>query len=119
MKKIQILLLIALFNIAVYPATLIHRSTLETKEGYTLNETPVIDTAKFRQLRVLVKKTEKPKSVEDFFYTSFYAVENSEDYLILSNKAFTEYSTVIDTPPTKIKIKISGQGKFEIFVWAS
>jgi hypothetical protein len=50
---------------------------------------------------------------------SIYAIEGSEDVLIAVFDESNNHSIVIDSPPSKIKITASGQGKYSLFVWAS
>mgnify|MGYP001567333182 CR=1 FL=1 len=51
---------------------------------------------------------------------SLYAVENGEEiFLIDLDKKSNSQSFVLDTPPSKIVVKVSGQGKYSLFVWGT
>lgn len=51
---------------------------------------------------------------------TIYAIEGTEETVIASfdRKNFTG-SIVIDSPPTKIGIKVFGKGTYKVFAWAS
>jgi hypothetical protein len=76
-----------------------------------------IDTSKYRQIRFIFRY-KYPVDVPDI---DIYAVEDSEDIHFL-DKFFLENSKsdfLLDTPPTKLRVKITGFCKYSIYVWAS
>lgn len=51
-------------------------------------------------------------------FVSIYGIESGENILI--DKFIAESrSIVIDSPPSKLIVKVSGSGTYKIFVWAS
>jgi hypothetical protein len=103
-------------------SVLLFKAEKEIKGGL-IGELANFDAAKYRQLRVLILRDyEVPRDVEkvEYYFANFYAVDGAESIWFLgSGRQLKEYSSVIDTPPPRVKISVTGQGKYKIFVWAS
>lgn len=121
MKKVLGLLLVLVFSQNSFASGLIFKTVLDTKTGL-LSETPKINTSNFRQIRIYIKKERKSDKVDedDFFFTDIYAIDDEQELpLIPSAKTSSNFNMLFETPPPVIKIAVSGQGKFYIYVWGS
>jgi hypothetical protein len=51
---------------------------------------------------------------------SIFGLEGTEEILLMSlDEKSLANSIVIDSPPTKVSIKVFGRGTYKLFVWAS
>lgn len=85
-------------------------------------EIAALDASKHQRLRIAIDNTdERAKSRTDYgeFRVYVFAADEAKDIFIASSLADNFYSSILELPPGKIKIKISGKGKFRLFVWAS
>ena len=102
-------------------------STLVYKFSKTIDSTELVeftnfDASKYKQIRITIqKKREKNESVESATFNAFlYAIENDEEIFVTSEENnVLHFSTVLDSPPSKIRVKLSGKGQFSIHVWAT
>lgn len=81
-----------------------------------------LDTAKFKQVRIHIENVhEKVASRSDYssFRVQLVAAEKDAEVVLVSSVSEIRYSTVLDTPPSKLKVNIAGRGTFKIFIWAS
>lgn len=121
MKKVLGLFLVFIFAQSGFASQLIFKTVLDTKAGL-LSETPKLNTANFRQIRVFIKKEQKSDQVDedDYFLASIYAMDEDRELpLLQSDKNYATFNMLFEVPPPVTKISVSGQGKFYIYVWAS
>lgn len=121
MKRILPLLFVLFFAAPAFASPLIFKATKElTATEFT--EVVTIDTARFRQIRILIANVhEKTVSLERYQVVGVHlvAVEGDDQLVIEKAETSIQYSRLLDTPPSKLQIKIKGFGTFKIFIWAS
>ena len=112
MKKIMPFFFALILAANCFGSPLIYKATKESGELVNL------DTSKYKQLRIFIKREASENSPN--FYLNFYCFDEKEEIIFLSSGAtYDYYSTIIDTPPDKLKIKAIGQGKYKIFIWGN
>jgi hypothetical protein len=74
-----------------------------------------------RQIRFAIKR--KPEindtTESNAFAVAVYMFDGEEEVFLSSSEANVSYTTIIDVPPPKIRIKLKGNGNFRIYVWAA
>ena len=121
MKKVLGLLLVLICSQNIFASNLIFKTVLDTKTGLS-SETLKINTSNVRQIRIYIKKERKSERVDEdeAFFTDIYAIDDEQELpLISSTKSSSNFNMLFETPPPVIKIAVSGQGKFYIYVWGS
>jgi hypothetical protein len=121
MKILPILFIFALLFQTAFAAPLIFKKTVDSQaEGFI--DVGTIDTLKYSRIRIKIQAIGEDVNRNEEarrFTLSVAAVEGEAETNILTENGYIGYSAVIDTPPSKTRIKIQGKGKFQIFVWAS
>lgn len=123
MKKLPLLLILTItfFAQTVYSSPLIFKGIKEIPANQDV-EVVILDTTKFKQLRFHIVN-DHPKVVSNTTYREFSvsidALEGEDLTNILRSDSNLTFDFVMDTPPSKIRIRINGIGTFKIFIWAS
>jgi len=130
MKIILGFFLCAVFTLNSFASPLIFKQTKQIPAGDESVFT-IFDTAKYKQIRIGIKgvNTSDTKNItsvreiEKALQIEFAVYSAEEGELIqLDSKRFDSkisYSYLIDSPPSKIIIKIKGEGKYTVFIWGS
>jgi hypothetical protein len=120
------LLLIAVFSLLlvnvqrVNASPLVYTVTKEIEsEGFV--DLGLFDTSKYKQIRINVQRArDKSASRSDYeFSVLIAAVEKDTETKIVQSDGYIDFSSIVDTPPTKIKVEVRGRGTFRLFIWAS
>lgn len=124
MKILLSTVLIVVFAFNSFSSPLIFTASKEVKEKDFV-ELATIDTAKYKQIRIAVDATTNENINENVatdkkFSVQIYAVENGKE-IFLDGKVSNgvQFRAVLDTPPTKIKIKVRGETTYTAYVWAT
>lgn len=110
LKLIALSLSTLLFVQTVFGSPLVFKSKVEVKTQ-DITELCIFDSSKYKQIRVAVKFESAESSIGEI---TLYSVENGEEVFLANNS----YNFLIETPPTKIKVKTKGVGTYKIFIWA-
>lgn len=121
-----ILSFILLFSLVInsFAAPLIFKTTKEIK-GNDFVELATVDTKIFNQIRVSVTASADETISQNAangkkFRVAIYAVEdNKEIFLQDQNAEYVQFKTVIDTPPSKIRIKVRGETTYFVHIWGN
>lgn len=118
----NLIIVIALFAVIAAPANaapLIYKSVIKVDDDLGA-ATPVINTARYRQIRIYVAPKSGYSSPFSDRFLSISAVEDREFFLFgVYNPMQMRDSILIDTPPSAIKLHIDKKGEFSIYVWGS
>lgn len=122
MKPFLLIFLALTCCISTAASTLLFRSkrALDSVESFT--EVAQLDTSKYRQVRVQLENIDE--CIKKFSYCSNFGVvltaaELPDPEIILTEAtASVRFSSLIDLPPSVLRIKIKGKGLFRMYVWA-
>ncbi len=101
-------------------AQLVYKYSRDFKSG-TLVDFTDFDATNYGQIRIAIKRKPEISDSTDSadFAVAIYTFDVEDELFIASGEATTSYTTLIDSPPSKIRIKLKGSGNFRIYVWAS
>lgn len=105
-----LLIFISVFNSFGSPLVFKVAKDIDSKSEFV--ELGVFDATKYKQIRIRITLKPEPLDIGSYEF-AILGVESGDEFLISSRA-----SEVIDSPPSKIKIKVRGQGKFSLYVWA-
>lgn len=109
-------LVLVFFGVRISQASPLVFKAVKTIQANDFADLTTIETGKYKQIRIAVKV--KPDSVSQ--RVNIYAVEdNQEIFLFSAMDKDLSFSTVIDVPPSKIKLSARGNGIYSIYVWGS
>ena len=119
MKFAAIFLLLSLLAQNAFASTLVFKVTkdLKTREFVEIG---TFNAAKFGRLRIQIKNTHLTAlTTRDWadFQIEICGVEGDEESCDGGHQATLIYRDIIEVPPPKVRIKISGRGTFQVFVW--
>ena len=122
MKKILTLFLFFIFAQNLFAAPLVFKLTKEINHKKDINfetefvELGTFDAIKYKQIRIGISfKPTTSENVRDFV---IYGVEGENEIFLISSDIAKNYvkDLVIDSPPSKIRIKVRGNGIFTLYV---
>jgi hypothetical protein len=111
------------FILNLYASPLIFKSKKEISTNEkTLVELGEFETEKFRQVRISVSVEGGNidyESKDNFqYFISVEGLENGEVILLQDKYNSLNLSAIIETPPTKMRVRAWGKGIFRLYVWA-
>lgn len=121
MRKFLGLFLLFVFAINSYSAPLIFKTTKEIDSPTQYTELGTFDVTKYKKIRITVENNDERTSTrQDYREFKFIAV-GVEDKEVFINQGIgnISYTTLVEEPPSQIRIKIAGRGKFTLYVWGS
>lgn len=124
MRKVFCLLLFFIFNVNSFGSPLIFKVSKEINSPRDYVEIATFDATKYKQIRVGVHFKQKEKSEVRSF--AFYSFEDGTE-IFLTGKPLDEIwkevlnssDYLIDSPPSKVRLKGNGIGVYKVFVWGS
>lgn len=112
--------MIFVFAFITYASPLIFKTTKPIRSKAFI-ELGSFDATKYKQLRFAVSSKDNTGS----YSISIVGLEGTQEIYLAdkhemanSEKPFN-YSVVIDSPPSQIKVEVIGSGTFNLYVWGS
>jgi predicted S18 family serine protease len=119
--KIAALLLIFLLSISAFASPLIFQTTLNAGISAQLLISPSINTRSTSRVRILVKRITPTPYIspsDGEFSVDVSGTETGVDFALAECRtASHECVLLVDTPPSSIRVTVTGKGKYRIMVW--